>query len=442
MPCSSPAIVASISAALRACTPCPAAPPARRWMLADRVPLARAAPGQQIVVDFSSIPVRDSIGRVAHVRGIMFDAIGTFTCAAQSDAVSAYQLRSLISEIMLQDVTGHYYMPNLEGRVLIDDTWYRHWSDQQWRYLAAGAQVGNAFGPAQTANYGLAANLNAQVTRQLSIYFPLVTENPEYNPLMGLIPIAALQTAGKYQGAMKFRLGLALKGAAAGITFNGVTNVEGTAGMDIWLDIVYLPVIASTPWTLDSYTQPWLTGILPHADAATEHAWIRFLPEDAALNAGQALVANLNQFQLSIAGYNELAGPMSTLASFARRMDLYYAAEPMGALARANAKQDLPIRTTPGTDATLQTLCIVPYRQVGSGESSGPVIFGVQVNPNVQQTRYVQRVVDCVTADWHGTLVEASSCSPCGPSRCVGLNPTGKAPSKRGVMVTPVQGVG
>lgn len=444
MACKSPAILASIAAALRACTPCPAAPPSRRWVLADRVPLARATPGNQITADLSAIPIRDTLGRIAHLRGFYIDATAAFTCAAASAAVSAYQLRSLIDQVILQDTTGHYYLPNLEARTLMDDGFFRHLYDIQWRYLKAGAQVGNAFGPAITADFGLAQNLNAQVTRQLSVYFPFTTLNPEYSVLQGLIPLAGVQGVGAFQGALRFRLGTVLKGDAAsvlGITFTGVTNGDGVAGLDVWADVVYLPAVVSTPWTLDSYTLPQLTGSLPHGDAATEHAWVRFLPEDAAGNTGQALVANLNLFSTTIAGFNELTANMTTLAEYARRMDLYLASDPMSALQRANAKGDLPVRTTPGTDATLAALNIVPYRQAGNGEASGPVIFGVQTNPNVAQTRYVQRVVECVTADWHGQLVEASQCSPCGASQMVAASSNGKGTQKKGAVVTPVKGV-
>lgn len=446
MACQSPNIIASISAALRACTPCPAAPPSRRFVLVDRVPASRATPGMQVTVDLSAIPARDTLGRVAHIRGFYFDAVGTFVCAANSAAKSAYQLRSVFDQFILQDVTGHMYLPNIEGRTLIDDTWFRHYADQQWRYLAAGTQggAGGAFGPSQTVDYGLAAGLNATVTRQLSVYFPLATENPEYDPLAGLIPVAALQGIGQSQGALKFRIAPNVKGVQTGITFSGVTNVDAVAGLDVWADVVYLPGVASTPWILDSYQLPQLTGSLPHGEASTEHAWIRFFPEDAAVDAGQALVANLNLFQLTTAGFNELTANMTTLAAFARRMDLTIASEPLGYLARANAKQDLPIRGVPGTDATLQALMILGYRQAGTGESAGPVIFGVATNPNQVQTRYVQRVVNCVTADWHGSLIEAAQCSPCGRSVCRGMAPntTNGSPQKKGAIYTPVKGVG
>lgn len=446
MACSNPNVIASISAALRACTPCPAAPPSRRMLLVDRVPLARATPGNQITVDLSSIPARDSLGRVGHIRGLYIDAVGSFTLGATNVAKSSYQLRSLFDQFLIQDTTGHMYAPNLEARTLIDDTFFRHWADQQWRYLSAGTQfgAGGAFGPTQTVDYGLAANIGAStVTRQLSVYFPFVTENPEFDPLAGLISVAALQGVGQSTGLIRFRLGSTVKGTATGITFNGVTNGDGQPGLDVWADVVYLPGVSSTPWILDSYTLPQLTGSLPHGEASTEHAWIRFFPEDAANDQGQLLVANLDLFALTTAGFNELSANMVTRATFAKRMDLTYASEPLGALARANAKQDLPIRATPGNDATLLAMMILGYRQAGSGESSGPVIFGVGTNPNQQQTRYVQRVVNCVSGDWHGQIVEASQCNPCGASVCRGLSPKGNGrPQKKGAIYTPVAGVG
>lgn len=445
--CSNPVVIASIAAALRACTPCPAAPPTRRWTLVDRVPLARAAPGQQITVDLSAIPVRDTMGRVAHIRGIYIDAVGTFECAAVSAAKTAYQLRSVIDQFYLQDTTGHIYLPNIEARTLIDDTFYRHHADQQWRYMAAGVQPGAVgvgdFGPSQTVDYGLVANINGTVDRQISVYFPFATENPEYDPLAGLISVAALQSVGKSSGKLTFRLAPNVKGVTTGITFIGVKNCDGVAGLDVWADVVYLPGVSSTPWGLDCYPLPQLIGSLPHGESSTEHAWVRFFPEDAALDQGQLLAANLDLFQLTIAGFNELTANMVTLAAFARRMDMMLASEPLGFLARANAKQDLPIRVVPGDNTTLTTLMIVPYRQAGAGEASGPVIFGVGVNTNQQQTRYVQRYVDCVTADWQGQIIEASECSPCGPSVCRGMQPNGSGrPQKKGAIYTPVKGVG
>ena len=97
----------AITAAIRSATPCGAAPATRRWVLADQVSESRSQKGSLVQVDLSGVPARDSLGRIAHVRGFYVNAIGNFSRAATNAKVTGRQLRALFSALTLQDVTGH-----------------------------------------------------------------------------------------------------------------------------------------------------------------------------------------------------------------------------------------------------------------------------------------------------------------------------------------------
>jgi len=410
--------VPSIAAALRACMPCPAAPPTRHWILADRVSESRAQPGYTIDVRINGVPARDSLGRIAHVRGIFIFANGIFDATPSSGPVSAYQLRSLIQAIFLEDVTGHAFWAAIDARNLLDDVFFRHWSSLDFPYLAAGTQTGaNApIDATQTADYGLPLFPNGATgySAPIGFYHPLVTLGPGMNPLAGLIPLAALQRRSG-QGSLRFKLGTVIAGAPAGITFTGVENGEGNAGLDVWLDVVYLPALAVGPaWNLDSYTLPDSSGILQRPEDATEHVQIRYFPEDVpggTLN-GQEACNNLDNLTLRIAGFTEMDG----LSIFdARTRSLMFAAsERDSALIRANAKNDLPLyNPAPGGPPNLTALVLVPYRQAGMGEAAGDLNYKWSTMGGNSFVRYLHRTVGCNEKERVNAMAEAVECDPC-----------------------------
>lgn len=415
--------VDSIAAALRACNPCPAAPPARNWVLADRVSESRAQPGMVIDVRLNGVDARDSLGRIAHVRGIYIKAIGEFTLGATNDAVPAYQLRSLFYALMLEDVTGHAYWPSLDARTLLDDTFFRHWANIQWPFMRTGTQGPNQYFPTGTADYGLATNVGAgATTRELSTYLPLSALGVGLNPFADLIPLAALQRQSS-QGSFRFRLGTTIAGTPDGVTFDGVLNGEGNAGLDVWLDLVYLPALAVSPtWTVDNYTLPDSSGILRRPESSTELAVVRYFPEDNAdsevATPGQLGVNDLDTVTLKVAGYTIMNG--LSQADWFQRQEIFYASERDSALTRANAEQDLPMANGSGALA----LVLLPYRQKGTGEASGDVNYKIQNMGGQPLIRFLHRTKDCNEAERAQEIGQALECDPC--SKTIVTDPKGQ----------------
>lgn len=426
--------VASIAAALRACMPCPAAPPTRHWILADRVSESRAQPGFTIDVRLQGVPARDSVGRIAHVRGIFIYANGQFACAANNAPVSAYQLRSLIQSIFLEDVTGHAFWASIDARTLLDDTFFRHWAGIDFPFLASGTQGGNLspYDATQDTDYGLPSfpNGNPTAEAELSFYHPLVTLGPGMNPLAGLLPLAALQRRSN-QGSFRFKLGTQIAGAPSGVGFSGVLNGEGNAGLDVWLDVVYLPALAVDPaWNLDNYTLPDSSGILHKPEDASEHAIIRYFPEDVPGGnlSGQAACNLLDNLTLRIAGWTEMDG--LSIQDARTRSLLFAASERDSALTRANAKQDLPWFVLGSQDASeITALVLVPYRQRGMGEAAGELNFKWSTMGGNSFVRYLHRTIGCNEKDRVNALAEAVSCDPC--SKTIPTDAKG-APSSNG----------
>lgn len=422
----------SINAALRACMPCPAAPAVRRFVLADRVSSDRAQPGFQVLARLNSVPARDSLGRIAHVRGIyLLGTVCMDVATALGSPVTAYQLRSIWSSIYLQDVSGHIYWPSIDGRDIADDNFFRHGAHVQATSFAFGPNGiagGSPLFPPQSGDYGYTTATPApstDVRRNFSLYAPLVSLNPGMNPLAGLIPLASLQRQSN-QGSLRFTLRSALPGGfPAGMTYNATPfrNALGQPGVDVWLDVVYLPALAVGPaWTLDSYTLTDTSGILRRPEDTTEHVHFRYYPEDAPGGAisGQGAVANMSGFTVTTAGFTEVDG--FELADMLAKMFLTYGSDPMGAIARKNAAQDLPLIDTTSGDP--QTLMILPYRQRGSGPAKGSVNYRIATPGSNTFFRFNHRTVSCNEEKMAQAQIAAAQCDPC--SRTVMTDATGK----------------
>lgn len=406
----------SINAALRACMPCEAAPAVRRWVLFDRVSESRAQPGMQIMAKLDSVPARDSLGRIAHVRGLFVKAFGRFDLAdaGPSPAVSAYQLRSLFQALFLQDVTGHAYWPSIDARDILDDNFFRHFARIQTPYLHTGVQAGpTPYGPGITADNGLPAAVSPilGLGRDLSFYAPLVTLGPGMNPLAGLIPLAALQRQSR-QGAFRFRLQTAIAGAPANVSFLGVENGEGNPGLDLWMDVVYLPALAIGPsYTLESYTLDDTSGILRRPEDTTEHVHVRYYPDDVPGGAvpGQGAVQNMDIITLTTAGFVEHDG--LSQADWRDKMLLTYGSERDSAAARANAAQDLPLLGT--LDGLPLVGMFLPYRQRGMGPAAGSINYKIGNSGGNTFFRFNHRTVSCNEKDTAQAIAGAVGCDPC-----------------------------
>lgn len=414
-----------LAAALRHCNPCPSAPPARNFILADRVDPDRCKPNQQVLVKLDGIDCVDSKGRHAHVRGIFWAAKGVFNIVANgqapSAAVNAYNLRSLWGNIHIQETTGHEWISALQGPDLIDDVFMRHWSLQNAVHLHAGVQ--GLPGPNITQDAGIPSlQQNATVKANVGMYYPLVTYGG--SPFEGLIPLAMLQRNG-YQ-SLRFKVETSLWAqspagggapvAPAGVTFDHLERYDGDAGMDIWLDVVYLPVfVIDAPWQLDSYPLPEQQAVLKWPDRTTEHLSIRFHTDDNNQNSqglfGQQLCRAQNEITLNVGGWAVMDGLDKSDATV--RGGMFYALEPQGAQARDNAAQDLPMFENGNflDPDSADFVCLLPIRQRETA-AAGPVKYKFSTRDG-SYTRFLHRVVGCHTVARAAAMAKRLGCSPC-----------------------------
>lgn len=413
-----------LGAALRSCHACPPAPPTRNIILADRVDASRCQPGMLVGVRLDGIPVTDSKGRFAHVRGIFFSARAHFVVTADSeahsDSVAAYQIRALFGNLCLQDNAGWYYWQAIDGRDVLDDVWFRHWSQQTVGYLHYGTQ--GQLAPNITADNGLPsyATNQADVVVDASMHIPLVTYGG--SPFEGLIPLGLLQRGG-YQ-SLRFRVEPTLPAQGSpptvptGVAFDHFSRPDGSEGMDVWLDIVYLPsLVIDAPWQVDTYPLPEQQGLLHNPERTTEYAIIRYHSEDSAQSSeqvplyGQALAQSYDGITLEVAGFSIMDGLQTQDAQ--TRAGLFYATASDGAWARDNAAQDLPMWSSGAfadPSACLQVV-LLPMRQRATAPS-GPVNFRYSIR-TCAFTRYLHRTVDCHSTARAQKVARTLRCMPC-----------------------------
>ncbi len=406
-------------------------PGGREWVLAQQLNATDLALGNQVYVKLGQVPNRDSINRHAHVRGIMFSAKAALIVAGATNAqVSAYTIRGLYDSLHMEDVTGWNYFDAIDGRVLVDDAFFRHWGDQQWPYLRAGAN-GGPLQPDQTADFGLVANAGAATyTVEASLYIPLVSNADGASPLEGLIPLTALQAVGN--NALRFKVPSAagIPGAPAGVTFGGFMNpdpaIQTTLGMEVWLDIVYLDhVVADAPWNVNSYVIAEQNGNLAYPERITDYAAIRYLNTDqpaGAATAGQRAVESLGNFTFTAAGLSRLSG--MTLDQMVRRQTYFARTIPDSALSEDNAARDLPMITRNIGLNTYQVFALLMFAQrQRSTAVAGRVSYKIATDPN-GFIRFLHRTTAGNTQDRIERIVATTKCSP-----CAYMAPNSKAPS-------------
>jgi hypothetical protein len=397
-----------------------------------------------------SVPARDSIGRIAHVRGFYVNAFGNFTRAATNAKVTGRQLRALFYALTLQDVTGHTYWPSIGARDVMDDTWFRHSQNIGFPVMQAGKQTvaaasgfTNGISPAIDMDYGIPAQTSGtpgDYITDISFYAPLTTLGAGSNPLAGLIPLAALQKRSG-QGSFRFNIATGLpavgKEPATGITFNYTYNGLGAKGLDVWLDIVYLPAAAIGPtWVLDSYTLPNQSGVLNYSDATTEHCHLRYHSEDipgAAIGPGYSAVAAIDNITVTTAGFVDASGLQKQHADIRAHLNLM---ERDSAQTRMNAGQDLP---TVGSDGYIQFLPIVAYKPRGMGAVKGAIQFQFGDAGGNTLFRFLHRTVNCNQKEHAQAMMDATQCpgsSEVIPTDAMG-NPSANGQSNGVLLVVP-----
>lgn len=417
----------SLGAALRSCGVCSPMPPARKWVLADRVTQDRCQPGMEVQVRLDGVPATDTLGRKAHVRGILFNATAVNDIpGATNDAVSGYNMRSIWQALFLEDTSGHQYWQALDGRTILDDQWFRFYRLCQFPTLWFGAE-GAPF-PTISSDQGIPANAGAgTIDRSVTLYAPLARPaGVEGSPLEGLIPLAALQRVGA--GALRVRIATEYAGSPSGVAFQSlqVDNLDGTtrAGMDVWLDVVYLPAfVIDAAWALREYTLSDQSGILRFPDQLTEYAHIRYFPEDTSpgsLYSGQGLAAAHNGITLRVAGFTEMGG--FQLGDAITRMVQTIASDIDSAIITGNAQQAVPMADVNGN---ITQLFLLPNRPRDVA-AAGPINYEYAERDAIF-TRYVHRVVRCHTEQRGEKLADALQCNPCST---FGTNGNGKVQPK------------
>lgn len=403
----------SINKALSSCGACVATGAQRDIRLGQRIGVDQAFPGNNFTAELAT-PVRDAQGRIAHVRGIWWAGKARITSAAVADPVSAYNLRKLLAQMTLQDLSGWNYWNAIDARSLIDDSYTRHLARIEGPLDREHFGVQGALPVITTDVDNVPVNANVTADYNITTYYPLVTLGPQSNPLEGLIPLAAIQLA--MNGGLRFRFGNTadLAQSPVGVTVDGYRRVNGDPGFDLWLDIVYLPaVIADEAWNVNHYTWTQQNGDLPNGDRRTEQLSIRYLPEDAALLAGQSLCSQFGSLQVDIAGNNVIPGWQEPDVRL--RMAAFLGANRDGASVRDNAAQDLPVFGPTGYgDPRIEFILPFAAREASA---AGTVHFEfTQRTPNF--TRWLHRTVHCPGATGAAKRAEmlyaAAKCGPCG----------------------------
>lgn len=381
----------SLGAAMRGVNVCKAMPASRNFVLADHVDSTRCQPGALCQINLAGVPNRDSRGRIAHVRGVMIAAQASVTAGATNTAVSAYNFRGLFGSIELTDSTGWKYLDTLDGRTLLDDQYFRTGSRLQYPVLSYGTQ--GAVVPTQSSDNGLATNAGAgDYEIPCSLYIPF--HNPRSgNPSEGLIPLAMIQEL----GALRFNVQTSLPGAPAGVTFNEFQYVDGTdgAGLDVWLDVVYLDgAVVDAPWQISNYTMTVDSGLLKYPSRETEYLWIRYFPEDT-FNAtppingnGQSLAQSMEGLTLDVAGFQVFGGFRNVDAVL--RMRWFTGTDIDGSWLDNNASRDLPVMTSASVPLAM---LLLPWRPRGFGAAGGINIKAQSRTPSA--FRFVHRTVQC-----------------------------------------------
>lgn len=398
-----------LGAALRSCGVCDPAPPARRWILADRLDSSRAQLGQQVQVKLESVPWRDSRGRYAHVRGIFLAARLNITTVDDNAAVTAYMLRAVWGALFLVGIDGWQWLSGVDGRVVMDDQWFREYTMRQFPFLGFGNPA--AF-PTRTTDAGVPADTTPGVAEyDCSLYFPLVPTRTDggTNPLQGLIPLATLQRNGL--DAFRFTLASTIPGAPTGVTLTSIERYDGTLGLDVWLDVVYLPaIIIDAPWKIDSYLLTETKGVLRYAEMATEYAYVRFFPNDT--NGTDPAPANGQQLADGIEGITVQAGGNVVLggmqnADVLTTTTLFAASDRDSALIANNATGELPHRT----GDTPLALALLPMRN-RQDCAAGPISYDFATNTGTS-VRFAHRVVGCHSESRGASLASKLAFGPC-----------------------------
>lgn len=343
---------------------CPSMAVAHEWVLVDQVVAARCTNGQQVIANLTggTMKERDGEGRIAHVLGIRVKGTYTFTTTdITNDAITGYAMAGLLNAFFLTDESGHNYLAgDCDGRNLRDDIFFRHWRNDLSYDLPAG--LSKDVGAKQANNI------------DIEVYIPF-TRIDHFGPqIEGCIPFGSLI---RNSGAFKFTVATALpSGAATNVTLTGFSS-----GLEIWLDVVYLPgLVISEPWQLSTYTVTSQGGPLQWPDRAHEYCALRYTPEDT---DGQ----NCDTLGNLIVNFNgAITVPALTAAQVLTRDGSCVASDLDARIT------DLPLVAPTGEE---QAQMLIPRQRLRDQYGSGPVNFQYASQGSQTLERFLHRTVQC-----------------------------------------------
>jgi len=403
--------MSQLDAIIAACGGCKPRPSKRQTVMTDEISPNLAAPGMQYQCDFTGVPMTDSLGRIAHVRGFTIETsvkLEIDTAQLAAPAVTSHQLRSLLTNIKLQGRKNHLYTENIDARDILDDSWGRNLRVINARPLAGDLepvtvgelgypvpdQISNGFGSKALALAGGVRTDIIDITTDF--WFGTDAEGP----LSGLIPLFELVTA--VNGSLRFTFGASIPGGVASRVVDSYECPEtsGSVAARVWLHLVYTDALVIDPvWKVDSYTVDRLKGTLKYPDQATRYAAVRNHEDEAALDLVDTLsAANLS---LDIAGFSEISG-LSADRMRSRLMELladHSATEHMDFNRAVALPAFVPAATGtvfgPG-NRERQIDLLVPFHGRRSLSPAGPVNYQFQSFQTAQTfQRVLHRTLDC-----------------------------------------------
>lgn len=403
----------SLNEALRSCGACMPVGAQANWVLLQRADGTYASPNTPTTMVLGG-DTTDAQGRVAHVRQLAFVGQVEITTAAGATAISAYNLRGgCFQQMVLQDLTGWDFFNGVDFRSLDDEVWFRHYGRRVGffgREISAGL-AGQPRMPAIGADYGVGIAPGTALY-DISSVFPLTRLDFDGNPLEGLVPLSALQLSPT--GGLRLRFGstASLPGGPAGQTLNRYVRYDGSVGIDLWAQIVYLPaVVADEPWQITHGVMQTQDGNLPNGDRRTEMLALRYLPEDAALMNGQALCQQTTGLTFRIGGNAFIEG-FSQLDLLTRGL-LQIGGQPYGSHVTDNAAIDLPYLDASGGPTAHLILPFAPRELAAAGSVN---VKATTRTPTFW--RWLQRTVKCPDGDFvaerAAKIYRAQECGPCG----------------------------
>jgi len=384
-------------------------------VLLRRFTAAEAVQGNSLNVHFGNVMPFDAEGRVAHIRALTFAFHANITTILNPAAYAARNLRGLIQNITLRDVTGHHYVNGLTGFDLLDDNFlYDNFAQSSIPTMHIGSDatstnemfqsISRDFGvqpnePAGTRTYP--AGLRWMFTRKLG------------NPFEGLIPVVALTQPGSNDIALTFRLGTGLPGAPVGSTL--VSYIDSTmpglanVGLSVWAEVVYLEredMVIDAPWRVDTYqiAEQQSTALRP--ESLTEYFAVRqtiFDLGEGATNNISYLTADIDGTQIINDTREELANRTLLLAS---SLDGTF-------IRNRRASQDLPMFADPTLDNFQPPILILPIVWGASRAAAAQGRINFRLTTTNASTRFIHRTVGVRSDARRDAILKAANCG-CG----------------------------